>query len=62
MIPVIAPGPAGTVFTAIASDCKAPLPQPLFTLTEMVPPMPFAVTVMLSVVLVPVQPPGRVQL
>ena len=55
------PGWAGTVLTVTLSVWVLDVPQVLLAETEMVPLEPDAVVEMLLLVLVPVQPPGRVQ-
>jgi hypothetical protein len=60
VVPEIEPGVAGIVFTVIASVCGALLPQELFAVTVIFPEVELAVVVMLFVVDVPVQPPGKV--
>ena len=54
-------GCAGVVFTVIASVCANELPQPLLAVTVMLPAVVLAVVVILFVVDVPLQPPGKVQ-
>jgi hypothetical protein len=58
--PDMVPGVAGTLFTVIPSVCTELAPQVLFAVTVTDPLFAPAVVVMLYVVLVPDQPPGRV--
>ena len=60
--PVIGPGCAGTLAdTVTASDCDGPLPQALFAVTDIEPPLILAVAEIELVVEVPVHPDGRFQ-
>ena len=60
LVPDIVPGVAGIVFTATANVCGALFPHELFAVTVIFPDVALAVVVMLFVVDVPVQPPGKV--
>ena len=60
LLPVMEPGWAGRELTATAKVCGVEFPQALLAKTEMVPPVAPAVTVILLLVLVPVQVPGKV--
>ena len=57
MLPVIAPGCAGMVLTVTANVCAVLLPQLLFAVTEIFPPLAPIVAVMEFAVEVPVHPP-----
>ena len=61
VLPVIVPGCAGIEAMVTAKVLVLEAPQALLAMTETVPPVPPAVAEMLLVVLLPVQPPGRVQ-
>jgi hypothetical protein len=61
VVPEIVPGVAGAEFTVIDKVCADEEPQPLFAVTEIVPPLAPAVAVIELVVDVPDQPPGKVQ-
>jgi hypothetical protein len=61
VIPEMAPGLAGALFTVTAKVCGALVPHPLVTATEIVPPLVPATVSMLSTGLVPDQLPGKVQ-
>jgi hypothetical protein len=52
---------AGAVFTVMASVCAVELPQELLAVTEIFPLVVLAVAVMLLLVLLPLHPPGNVQ-
>ena len=58
--PLIVPGVAGAVETVTASVCGDELPQLLFAVTVIAPPVVPAVAVMLAEVEVPDHPPGNV--
>ncbi len=58
--PDIDPGWDGTVLTVIGNVLGVPEPQLLLATTDKVPPLEFAVVVILVVVEVPVQPDGSV--
>ena len=60
-VPLITPGGAGALFTVIASEAAALVPQPLEAVTEMLPLEALAVVLIELVVEVPVHPPGSVQ-
>ena len=55
--PLIAPGVAGMVLTVTANVCAVELPHVLLAVTETVPLEP-VVPMIVSVLEVPVQPPG----
>ena len=57
-LPLMLPGVAGGLLTATDSDCAAELPHPLFAVTDIVPPVDAAVTVIVSELEVPFQPFG----
>ena len=58
---VIVPGVAGaTETTPTANVCGVELPQALFAVTEIVPPVDVAVAIMFEVVDVPLHPFGKV--
>ena len=59
-LPLIAPGVAGTVFTVTESVCAEEFPQELVAVTLIVPLEP-EVALIVFVVLVPLHPPGNVQ-
>jgi hypothetical protein len=59
VLPVILPGIAGRGLTETFIVCTAELPHALFAITEMVPPAAPGVTKILLLVLLPLQPPGR---
>lgn len=61
MIPEIDPGVAGIEFTLIAKLSVFELPQALLAVTVILPPLVFAVVVILFVVDAPLQPDGNVQ-
>ena len=61
VLPVIEPGVAGVVFTVTASVWAVEAPHALLAVTVMFPLLAPAVVLMLLVVLVPVHPPGKVQ-
>ena len=60
VVPLIAPGVAGMVFTTIACNEAADVPHPLLAVTVMLPAVALAVGVIETVVDVPVQPLGNV--
>ena len=59
--PVIAPGVAGIVFTAITNEFAIDDPQLLLAITDTFPLVPFDVALIEFVVDVPVHPTGRDQ-
>jgi hypothetical protein len=61
VVPEIAPGVVGVVFTVITLDEEPEVPHAFEAVTLMLPLVPLAVVVMELVVDVPVQPPGLVQ-
>jgi hypothetical protein len=61
VFPDIAPGIAGTAFTVIANVCGDEEPQELFAVTVIFPLAEPAVTFIVFVADVPVQPLGKVQ-
>lgn len=58
--PLIAPGIAKVVVTATLNVCAEEVAQVLEAVTLMLPLLPPAVTLIVLVELVPVQPPGNV--
>ena len=62
LAPLMEPGVVGMEFTVIACDEEAEVPQPFVAVTLMLPLVASAVALMLVVVDVPDQPPGKVQL
>ena len=60
-VPLIAPGVAGGVFTAMACDDAALVPHEFVAVTVTLPLVALAVVLMLLVVDVPVHPLGNVQ-
>lgn len=60
MLPTKFPGVEGAVLPATDSVLAVLFPQLLFAVTEMVPPLPAVVTVILLVVEVPDHPEGSV--
>ena len=60
VVPVIAPGVAGAVFTTMACVDAAEVPHALFAVTVMLPDVVLAVVEIELVVEVPVQPLGNV--
>ena len=60
MFPIRLPGVEGAVFPATDSVLAVLLPQLLLAVTEIVPPLPAVVTVILLVVEVPLHPEGSV--
>ena len=61
VLPVMLPGCAGVVVTVTLRFDAEEVPHALVAVTEMVPPVAPAVVLMLFVVLLPVHPPGSVQ-
>lgn len=61
VFPVIAPGVDGIVFIVRAKFLGALVPQALLAVTVILPPVAFAVVVILFVVDVPLHPNGNVQ-
>jgi hypothetical protein len=61
LVPVITPGVAGTWLTVTANVLTVLLPHALFAVTVIFPPLAPTNAVIESVVDVPVQPPGKVQ-
>ena len=59
-VPLMEPGVAGAVFTTMACDEAAEVPQALVAVTEILPAVALAVAVIELVVDVPVQPLGNV--
>ena len=60
VLPLIAPGVAGIVFTVTTSVCAEEVPQALEAVTLKEPLVP-AVVLMVLLVLVPLHPPGNDQ-
>ena len=60
VVPLIAPGVAGMVFTTIACDAADDVPHALLAVTVTLPEVALAVAVIELVVDVPVQPLGNV--
>jgi hypothetical protein len=60
LFPLIVPGCDGTAFTVTASVCAGLLPQLLFAVTEIFPPLAPTVAVMELVDELPVHPDGSV--
>jgi hypothetical protein len=59
--PEMVPGVAGIVFTVTVNVCGLLDPHVLSAVTVTIPLAAFAVVVILFIVLVPVHPPGTVQ-
>ncbi len=57
----MAEGCAGTALEVTVKVCEVELPQALFATTVIVPPDAPAVALMLLLVLLPLQPDGKVQ-
>ncbi len=57
----MAPGCAGTAPEVTVKVCEVDAPQVLLAVTVIVPPVAPAVALMLFVVLLPLQPEGKVQ-
>lgn len=61
MLPLMVPGWLGVAVTATARTCGVEAPHPLSAVTVILPLLLPAVAVMLAEELVPLHPPGKVQ-